>query len=322
MPKNVLDNVEMGRTWTSYIAAVFGSLKSAGIWDDQMLLAGMSGIAFHFIIHNQAHITSATVYDWQNEHLAMMDRVGIHSDVYYYWNHHFMNTHEAIHAATLRRIKTSIDAGLPVVVWAPTDVLEFGILYGYDDQDQVFLCRACNEEDPDPLLYENLGRSEVPILFYQIFHSKQQVDSEKIYRDSLAFGLSEWKKAYHVNPYYASGIKAYENLIRTLQKGDYQENGLRYLLSVYAQSKCFLSQYLEHIAAHSQALKGVHEIAALYHQVGTLFSESASLAPFLSPECEIIMGIDQKVIPDIQKKIVKAKALEDRVMELLEKTLS
>jgi hypothetical protein len=325
MAKRMIDHVNMGYSWTSYIAATYGALKSAGLWDDELyLLAGMSGIAFHFIFHECANVTSSTVYDWNYGHHAAMDRIGIHSEIYLHWNHRLMNTAQSIQADAVKRMKQSIDRGVPVVYWAPTDILEFGILYGYDDRDQVFFCRACANDDPDPVLYANIGCSEVPILFYQIFRSKVSVDPEKVYRNSLAFGLSEWQKGFHVNPHYASGIKAYDNLIGTLRRGDYQEFGLSYLISVYNDSKHVLHAYMEYIAEHTRKLSGVSEIAALYAEISELFSACERLIPFKgSAVKENHKGIlDRTVIPEILEKIIKAKHLETEAMKLIDQAIS
>jgi hypothetical protein len=325
MSKKIISPVGMGGSWTSYIASTYGALKAATLWDDEIyLLSGMSGIAFHFIVHEQANVTSATVYDWIEEHHTAMDRVGIHSEVYQHLNYQTMNTFQSIQEDAILRIKASIDRDVPVVIWAPTDLLEFGLLYGYDDQDQIFYCHACVEEEPDPVLYGNIGRSEVPILFYQIFKSRVNVDPEKIFRDSLVFGLSEWRKEFHVNPYFGSGLKAYDNLIGTLRRGDYQEFGLTYLISVYADAKDTLRRYTEYIAKHSRELKGFDEIAALFGEVASHFSECERIIPFRGPEIkENHKGIlDRSVIPEVLEKMMKSKRIEEKAMTLIEKAIS
>ena len=78
-----IENVKMGYTWTSYIASVEGALRSAGLWDaETWRLMGQTGMGFHFIVHKQVCPSAVTVYDWAQDHLNAMDRIGIHSQVY------------------------------------------------------------------------------------------------------------------------------------------------------------------------------------------------------------------------------------------------
>ena len=63
---------------TSYIQATYGVLKHTGLWNDEIWkMMGHTGMAFHFIVHKQACPSSVTIYDWTNEHLVMMDRIGV-----------------------------------------------------------------------------------------------------------------------------------------------------------------------------------------------------------------------------------------------------
>jgi hypothetical protein len=149
---------------------------------------GMTGIGFHFIVDKTACASSATVYEWVSEHFSAMDRIGIHSDFYSITDDPGLNTMGMMREDAVKRIKESIDNGIAVVIWAPTYVLEYGIILGYDDDDGVFFVESCMPQNPDPILYSNLGKSDVPMLSYQIFKGKVNVDREKIFRDSLQFG--------------------------------------------------------------------------------------------------------------------------------------
>jgi pyruvate,orthophosphate dikinase len=83
MAQKKIENVQIGMTWTSYIGSVDGSLRTAGLWDGEVWkLMGMTGIGFHFIMHTQLCPSSVTVYDWVDDHLMAMDRIGIVSEVY------------------------------------------------------------------------------------------------------------------------------------------------------------------------------------------------------------------------------------------------
>ena len=64
-----INNIKMGMTWITYIGSVYGVVKTAGLWqEDVWQLLGTSGLAFHFIVHEMACPSSVTVYDWNDTH--------------------------------------------------------------------------------------------------------------------------------------------------------------------------------------------------------------------------------------------------------------
>ena len=280
MTAKKLENVKMGQTWTSYVAAAEGALRCAGLWEGETWkLMGMTGIGFHFIIHKQVCASGATVYDWISEHLGAMDRIGVYSQVYSFMDIR-MNTFGKIREDAIAAIKDSVQKGRPVLIWAPTGILEFGLIIGYDDEDDVFFVMDCTGRECDPMLYSNLGLSDVPMLFYQIFRDKVAVNPEKTYVDSLRFGLSEWEKEYHISPDYASGRKAYEFLIAAMKSGDIDDFGLAYSLAVYADSTRCIAKYLRFVGERSEKLKVVGDAAPLFEQAAEKLGQLTALFPF------------------------------------------
>jgi len=317
MGRKVLENVRMGDCWTMYIGAVDGVLRAAGWWSDETyLLMGMTGMAFHFIMHKAACPSSVTVYPWDQEHLTMLDRIGVYSEIF--CGDATMNTFELMQREAIERIKASIDRGMGVVVWAPSPVLEFGIVNGYDDEDGVFFIDSgIPGQVNDPLLYTNLGKSEVPLLFWQIFKGKVEANREKVFRDSLKYGIGEWNKVFHMNPDYASGRKAYDNLIGTLERGDYGPFGLCYNMAVYADAKDCLARYLGYVAAESPGLKGLGRAASLYREVAADFKRIAELVPFRGGQSQA----DGAVVPEVTRLVKAARPLEEEAMAVIEKVI-
>lgn len=313
-------DAKLGMTWTTYIGSVHGALHQAGLWDGEVFqLMGMTGMAFHFIMHETACPSSVTVYDWGVEHFAMMDRIGIHSEILLVLRDPKLNTYQKVQEDALVKVRASIDKGIPVVTWAPTGMLEFGLITGYDDQDKVLFVQDCMNSNPDPLKYENLGISEVPYLFVQVIKDKVAVNPEKIYRDSLEFGVAEWQREQHTTPGYASGRKAYANLIGTLERGDYDPFGLAYNLNVYADSKACIAKYLEYVAAQSKELKGLEEAVQLSSQVAQGFKEIVGLVPFTGPESE---PFDANNVPAVLDLVRQCLDLEDRAMAEVQRVLA
>jgi hypothetical protein len=320
MARKVLDNIRMGMTWTSYIAAVDGILRNAGLWNDEVYkLMGMTGTAFRFIVHDRICTSSVTVYDWSEEHLTAMDRIGLHTDVYAVEDIR-INTFAEQREAAVQRIKESIDRGVGVLVWAPTRILEFGIIHGYDDADGVFLVQECTMQPADPMLYTNLGKSEVPMLFYQLFHGKVDVDREKVYRDSLQYGVKQWNKEFHVCPDYASGRKGYINMITALEKMDFIDFGLAYLLVVYADSKKCIAQYLNDVHQNTKQLKGLDKAAELYGAVADRYEKMCELFPF-SGSNGVGCNADRNNVPAVLELFKECSLLEEEAMTLIAKSV-
>lgn len=313
-------DAKLGMTWNSYIASVDGALRKAGWWQDEIYkLMGMTGMAFHFIIHETACPSSVTVYDWGMEHFTMLDRIGVHSEIVLVFRDPKLNTFQMIREDTLAKVKASIAKGVPVITWAPTGLLEFGLINGYDDGDEVLYVQDCLNSDPDPLSYGNLGISEVPYLFVQILKGRVEVDPEKIYRDSLEYGLREWKKEEHSTSGYACGRKAYAYLLSTLERGDYDPFGLAYNLNVYADSKACIAKYLEFVAAQSGEIKGLEEAVDLYRQVAAKYQEITRIIPFTGPGPQ---SFDAGKIPEILALVRQCLNLEDQAMAVMEKALA
>lgn len=323
MARRIIENVRMGPTWTSYIAAAHGILKAAGMYDGEIHhLMGESGIGFHFIVHREACPSSVTVYDWTAEHLLAMDRLGVHTDVYSHPGNGALNTASLLRRDAVDRIRSSVDGGRAVLVWAPTPILEFGIIRGYDDADGVFFVVDCTNGDAEPLLYDNLGKSQVPILFYQVFREKARVEQAKIQRDSLAFGLSEWKKEWHVRPDYASGRKGYEHLVGLMKRRTWNEFGLAYLFAVYASAKRSIATYLDSVAGSSPAWKPLGEAASAYAEAAANFGSMSALHPFAGQNGTGGKKVDEKVVPDLIRLAEASLAAEEKAFTIVEKALA
>lgn len=319
MARKKLDNINMGMSWTTYMGSVHGVLTGAGLWNDSVeMLMGMTGMAFHFIVHSQTCPSSVTVYDWMSEHFAMMDRVGVYSEPTHIENPGNLNTFDKAREMAIGRIKESIDNGIGVVVWAPTPILEFGIINGYNDEDEIFFVQDCINKNPDPLLYSNLGKSEVPVLFIQRFFSRVSVDPEKIFRDSLNFGIYQWERGSNI-PMYASGREGYHSLINALDKKDFNPFGLVYLLAVYADSKRNIDTYLKHVSSESTYLKGLDDVSDLYTVVKDKYNELTELAPFRGPG----QGeLNEKNIKPVTKLVKECLDLEEKAMNVIKTTLN
>ncbi len=319
MAKKTIEGVKMGNTWTTYMGSAEGALRAAGMWDGEThMLMGMTGMAFHFIVHEKACPSSVTVYDWTGEHFIMMDRIGVYSDSIMSMKDETCNTFANAQEDAIEKIRKSIDRGVPVIAWAPTPLLEFGLIKGYDDDEKVLDVIDCVDKDPDPLMYSNIGKSEAPFVYVQFLKEKVETDPERAYRSSLEFGVYEWNKKNHVDPHYASGRLGYDNLIGTLERGDFKEFGLSYILSVYDDSKRNIVKYLEELVKNSRNLKGLEEPLKLYGKVSQNYAKLVEIVPFRGPQMAFV---DWKSLPEMINLVKESKDLEDRAMAMIDESL-
>jgi hypothetical protein len=323
MARKILGNVSMGPTWTSYAAAAFGIAKAAGWYEgDVSRFMGDCGIGFHFIVHKDACPSSVTVYEWYEEHIRAMDRIGIRTDVVNSDNNGSMNTYEAVQRDAVEKAKASIEAGIPVLAWAPTPILEFGIIDGYDDKDGVFFVKECTGRDVDPLLYANLGKSEAPMLFCQLFRERIPVDPVNTAREALKFAVKEWGKEHHVAPDYASGRKGYANLLGALKSPGRNDFGLGYLLAVYADAKGCITRYLEYAKALSPSLAPLAQAVEPYRLAAENWEKMAALHPFKGQNGIGGDKVRDKDLPELARLAELALAAEEKAFAAIAKTLA
>jgi hypothetical protein len=313
MNKKYLKNVEKINMWNSFMGAVKSVLKYKSFDDiSNFELLGISGRAFDFVIGTKCDAGGVTVYDWGSEHFHQLDRVGIYSDFKLNFNND-LNTYRYLQNDCISLIKNYIDKDTPVIIWAPTDILEFGIINGYDDEDEVFFAKDVANDDPDPLLYKNLGFSLVPYLYICFIKDFIKIDNEKAYRTSLAYGVREWNKKFHISKYYSKGLKAYDNLMFSIKEGDFDRFGFKYCLSVYNESKRAIYDYLNYLREKSSSLNISSEVIEIFLEVSSIFSELVLEYPFLGHNDYYIIENKDSLI----KKFERLKYIENEGFKIL-----
>ena len=310
---NELKDITMGKSRLSYIGAAHGVLTHAGLWEGDIAeLAGLTGLAFQFVVHESFCPSSVTVYDWAAVHFAAMDRIGVYTDCLSAVLQPGLNTADDLQEDAVKRIRESIDRGRGVVLWAPTPLLEFGIITGYDDEERIFSVIDCINTHPDPLLYDNLGRGEVPMLYLQRFFSRRQVDEEKLHRDALCAGVFSWR-SIHPDPRYGRGLQAYDNMLSSLKARNFDPFGTGYCLAVYADAKNAASGFIKKAAA-SGLINGLDGVSERMERTASHFRAAADLVPFRGPQGTTV---DPEKIPDLIKHLKECRRLEQEVMDEL-----
>ena len=273
----------LGMTWMSYLGSAYGCLKQSGLWDGEMdELFGLTGMGYHFIMHETLCPSGPTVYNWLEEHFDMFDRIGVYTRQEFVFKSAATNTFDLARKSAIPVIEQSIESGKPVIAWGPTHIPEFGIIYGFDSQDRVLFVEDCMPEDPDPLMYDNLGLSDIPIFYVQYLVDKTDFNYDDSVMNALKFGLNYWKSNVALSPKYFSGKKAYEVTISSLEKGDFDPFGLSYCINVYADMKANMLKFFERISK-KEKFAFLEPLLENYKQVVDAFSQATKHAPFYGP---------------------------------------
>lgn len=257
------------------------------------MLAGMTGLAFHFCIERSLHHSGLTVYsndnDWVSYHREALGRVGVRMEMGHArpeWGAEY----DQARRVAIPRIKAVLDRGVAVVLWG-VDYDEYGVVYGYDDEDGVLLVDGV-EINPagasNPVLYENLGRhgKALPWLHYEIPIERVTVDRVEAYRASLAFYVDQMDRQVDLDtsPWrHIHGLPGYEAWVSALESGQFSPFGLRYCTRVYGEAKRFGAQYLAQVA---RAMPGVEPVAELFNRLAGVYdrmgsAETAGLVPLV-----------------------------------------
>ena len=314
-----IENVKVEQTWTTYAGSLYGSLKAAGMWDGDLdTMMGETGILFHFIMEDGCCPSGVTVYNWMNTHYAMADRIGIANEVFIVHKEPQWNTFEAAQEIAVDKIRASIDRGVAPVVWAPTKILEFGLVGGYDDDEKLLLPEHCLPDEPDPILYDNFGLSEVPIIHVQTFYKSCDYDRERTIRNSLRFGVDHWNSQFHMSNNYGAGKKGWENCISALHSGSFNGFGLTYCMNVYADSKRRIPGYLDKTSSVADYLQPLADAADHYREVAKSTDKMAELLPFRGPGQSEVKEHDVQILAELA---TAAYEQETRAMSIIEDVL-
>lgn len=322
--------------WTTYVGAISGVLHAAGMTElDLTGVMALSGRAFHLVVHEQCCPSSVWMYRWLSEHLAGLDRIGVLSEVV------SLSPTSATYEAACRKavlyIRAAIDRGVGVVLWGARSN-EFGVVYGYDDDDGVFLIDSEGrfegpaKESSPPLLYENVGRSlQQPILHYQIPVEKVPFDLGHSYLESLRVYLRQTEGHLDLDPSYKSGLLAYDNWLAALEQSHFRPRGVRLLTATYAEAKRYAAEYARRLAADWKGLPGLGDVAALFERnagvydrmLETLGRDTADRSEYLSrpvseaqaralvPLVREAKGIEAEAVRAVRQSLASSNARPD-----------
>jgi hypothetical protein len=175
-----------------------------------------------------------------------------------------------------------------------------------------------------PILYDNVGRScEVPELHYVVPIERVPWDAAAAHRATLDDYVQRTEVRPQLMPKYASGLRAYDNWIKALESGAFDQFGLRYNTAVLADAKRHAAAYLEALAADGLALPHLSDVAGAARENAALFQQMlGTLRPADTTSSEYL---GQPVAPEQARALVplvrEARAVEARQLEQTKRAL-
>jgi hypothetical protein len=302
----ILKDIHMRRESKSFTDAMYAILTAANRFDGpKYMLSGLSGMAFKFSVHHKLLPMSVTAYgQWGIEHKSAIDNLGVFTVYDSGRTRH--SSFEVYQKDAVQWMKQSIELGMGGVYWIP----EFGVIHGYDDDDQVFYVQDGWSEESRIVLYDNFGINMTPFWYCQIFGDKVYISMQEAVLESLRLALYDWETMYKTLPdrSIASGRHAYIFLIRAFEQGGFDSSGAVYILDSYLSARTEIKDYMQEVKTY---LPGLDEICSIYAELVNIVTEE------LAASMSLFDGKRQLLeyrISSICATFKKAQELEERAM--------
>ena len=247
MSGNVLE-IEIFSAWNTYAVSMMSVLENCDMWrktDTFQKFMCETGIAARFCVDKTCSPLPITDYDWMDEHTGFMERIGVQTVKYFAAPDD--SAYDRTQKKAIQEVEKAIDNKRACVAWG-IDAGEFGVIYGYDEEDKVFFVKGIGSTNTDfslPVLYHNLGKTfeYAPVLYCEIPQAFHEVDEDQAFRDFLNTYIQEMEKRSD-NPERAYGFAAYDMLIDAAQEREFNTFGLRYCTGIYHERKEAIVIYL------------------------------------------------------------------------------
>lgn len=247
MSNNKLE-MEVFSAWNTYAVSMMSVLEHCGMWqktDTFQKFLCETGIAARFCVDKACSPLPVTDYDWMDEHTRFMERIGVQTDKFFAAPQD--PAYDSTQQKAIRAIKSAIDNTRASVAWG-IDTGEFGVIYGYDDEDEVLFVKGIGSSNTDaslPVLYHNLGKTfeYAPVLYCEIPQISYDVNPNQAFVNFLNGYVQEMNRISD-DPERAYGFAAYDMLINAVLEKNVNEFGLRYCTGIYFERKEAILMYL------------------------------------------------------------------------------
>lgn len=319
MAKKKLE-IEVFSAWNTYAISMMSVLEHCGMWNKEdtfQKFLSVTGIASQFCVDETCSSLPVTDYDWMEDHARFMERIGVQTKKYYAALG--AEEYSMVQAEAVTAIKEGIEAGRACVTWG-IDTGEFGVIYGYDDEDKVFFPKGIGSRNTNtsmPILYSNLGKTFewAPVLYCEIPESVQEVDWNQAYTEALRLYVQGMESICKNGRAY--GLTAYDAMIAAVKEDRLDSFGFRYCVGIFYERKDALLLYLEEMQKE-QPSEAVAQLIDSFRTTVDLYRKL--MFEILGGGTEgwntLFEPVDKARYPEIMETLGGLKASEERNIEL------
>lgn len=309
----IIRDIKVNNESRPYIDCLYSVLTSSDKYmGPKYMLSGMTGFPFIFVVHKDLILASTELYPLKTTAVKSMEILGFYSETYD--GIKTSPTFPLYQKRALKRVKESIDNGIAVIAW-DMGITDFSVIFGYDDEDEVFFYKNRYQKYDQILLYKNFGISEANYWMCQIIGEKVDKDIRDIYLESLEFAVDCFETSYIdeiiLRREVASGRMAYEYLIKALNRDEIYDFGAGKLLYYNAISKNEACLYLNEVR---KELPETYPAFLKYKELNKIYKAIMKLLPDCSGIKEVY-HIDRKdVLPKIIEYCKRAWEVEEQAI--------
>lgn len=314
--------IEVFSAWNTYAISMMSVLEHCGMWNKEYTFQrflSVTGIAARFCVDANCSSLPITDYDWMEQHTDFMERIGVQTKKYYAAPE--VEEYSARQEEAIKAIKKGIEDNKASVVWG-IDTGEFGVIYGYNDEDKVFFPKGIGNKNTNtsmPVLYNNLGKTFewAPVLYCEIPEAVHEVDWNRAYWNALQLYV-EGMQTSQDDSGRTYGFGVYDTIVEAVRENRLDSFGFKYCIGIYYERKGALLLYLEemHKEQPSEALEELIEAfrvtVGLYHKLmfDILEGDTEGWNNLFEP-------VNKECYPEIIKIIQELKTSEEKNVELI-----
>ena len=325
MAKKKLD-IEVFGAWNTYAISMMSVLEHCGIWNKEdtfQKFLSVTGIASRFCVDENCSSLPVTDYDWMDDHTCFMKRIGVQTKKFYAAPG--AEEYSAVQEKAVIAVKDGIEHDRACVVWG-IDSGEFGVIYGYDDEDKVFFPKGIGSQNTNtsmPVLYSNLGKTFewAPVLYCEIPEAVHEVDWNRAYWNALQLYV-EGMQTSQDDSGRTYGFGVYDVIADAVREDRLDSFGFKYCIGIFYERKDALLLYLEEVQKE-QPSEALEKLIDSFRTTVNLYRRL--MFEILGGGTEgwnsLFEPVSKECYPEIIKVLGKLKASEEQNVELAKRMI-
>ncbi|TMV48900.1 sigma-70 family RNA polymerase sigma factor [Paenibacillus mesophilus] len=175
--------------------------------------------------------------------------------------------------------RTTIAGGMPVAVWDMFSP-EFGLMYGYEDDRQLFT--GDDGRGPRTLTYDRLGRGTAGGLFVMAVERLKDTPDPQSTAVELIASITKHAYGERTFPGYVTGLGAYDAWRQSFRDGSTDPLGNAYTLAIAADAREHAVRFLRRWSSQweGERAKLAFKAEGHYYEAACCLARLAALFPF------------------------------------------